>query len=67
MWRSVKVDSILSDTTNLCWSKDNVIAQAVRNFPLFFWFTIFIVFAFQSERVGPSRLSAYRRRLWPLP
>ena len=30
MWRSVKVDGILSDTTNLCWSKDNVMAQAVR-------------------------------------
>ena len=30
MWRSVKVDGILSDTANLCWSKDNVMAQAVR-------------------------------------
>jgi hypothetical protein len=29
MWRSVKVDGILSDTANLCWSKDNVMAQAV--------------------------------------
>jgi hypothetical protein len=28
MWRSVKVDGILSDTANLCWSKDNVMAQA---------------------------------------
>jgi len=27
MWRSVKVDGILSDTANLCWSKDNVMAQ----------------------------------------
>ena len=30
MWRSVKVDGILSDTANLCWSKDNVMAQAMR-------------------------------------
>jgi hypothetical protein len=30
MWRSVKVDGILSDTANLCWSKDNVMAQAIR-------------------------------------
>ena len=30
MWRSVKVDGILSDTANLSWSKDNVMAQAVR-------------------------------------
>ena len=30
MWRSVKVHGILSDTANLCWSKDNVMAQAVR-------------------------------------
>ena len=34
MWRSVKVDSILSDTTNLCWSKDNVIAQVPVRDPL---------------------------------
>ena len=30
MWQSVKVDGILSDTANLCWSKDNVMAQAIR-------------------------------------
>ena len=30
MWRSVKVDGILSDMANLSWSKDNVMAQAVR-------------------------------------
>ena len=30
MWRSVKVDGILSDTATLCWSKDNVMAQAMR-------------------------------------
>jgi hypothetical protein len=30
MWRSVKVDGILSDTANLCWSKANVMAQAIR-------------------------------------
>ena len=30
MWRSVKVDRILSDTANLSWSKDNVMAQAIR-------------------------------------
>jgi hypothetical protein len=30
MWRSVKVDGILSDTANLSWSKDNVMAQAIR-------------------------------------
>ena len=30
MWRSVKVDGNLSDTANLCWSKDNVMAQAIR-------------------------------------
>ena len=30
MWRSVKVHGILSDTANLCWSKDNVMAQAIR-------------------------------------
>ena len=30
MWRSVKVDGVLSDTANLCWSKDNVTAQAIR-------------------------------------
>ena len=29
MWRSVKVDGILSDTANLPWSKDNVMAQAI--------------------------------------
>ena len=29
MWRSVK-SSGLSDTVNLCWSKDNVMAQAIR-------------------------------------
>ena len=27
---SVKVDGILSDTANLSWSKDNVMAQAIR-------------------------------------
>jgi hypothetical protein len=30
MWRSVKVDGILSDIANLSWSKDAVLAQAVR-------------------------------------
>src|SRR6478672_10010841 len=30
MWRSVKVDGILSNTANLSWSKDNVMAQAIR-------------------------------------
>src|SRR6476660_8634488 len=30
MWRSVKVDGILSNTANLSWSKDNVKAQAIR-------------------------------------
>ena len=30
MWRSVKVDGILSDTANLSWSKDTVMAQAIR-------------------------------------
>ena len=30
MWRSVKVDGNLSDTANLCWSKDNVMAQVLR-------------------------------------
>jgi hypothetical protein len=30
MWRSVKLDGILSDSANLCWSKDNVMAQAIR-------------------------------------
>ena len=30
MWRSVKVDGILSDTANLSWSKDNVMAQVIR-------------------------------------
>jgi hypothetical protein len=30
MWHSVKVDGVLSDTANLCWSKDNVMAQAIR-------------------------------------
>ena len=30
MWRSVKVDGNLSDTANLCWSKDNVMAQVIR-------------------------------------
>ena len=29
MWRSVK-SSGLGDMTNLCWSKDNVMAQAIR-------------------------------------
>ena len=45
-----KSTALQSDTTNLCWSKDNVMAQAVREVShCFFWFTIFIVFAFQSE------------------
>ena len=30
MWRSVKVDGILSDAANLSWSKDNVMTQAIR-------------------------------------
>ena len=30
MWRSVKVDGILSDMANLSWSKDAVLAQAAR-------------------------------------
>ena len=30
MWRSVKVDGNLSDTANLRWSKDNVMAQVIR-------------------------------------
>src|SRR6476660_2381937 len=30
MWRSVKVDGTLSDMANLCWSKDNVMAQVIR-------------------------------------
>jgi hypothetical protein len=30
MWRSVKVDGILSDVANLSWSKDAVLAQATR-------------------------------------
>jgi hypothetical protein len=30
MWRSVKVDGILSDAANRCWSKDNVMARAIR-------------------------------------
>ena len=30
MWRSVKVDCILSDMANLSWSKDNVMAQTIR-------------------------------------
>jgi hypothetical protein len=30
MWRSVKVDGILSDMANLSWSKDVVLAQAAR-------------------------------------
>ena len=30
MWRSVKVDGILSDVANLSWSKDAVLAQAAR-------------------------------------
>ena len=30
MWRSVKVDGILSNTANLSRSKDNVMAQAIR-------------------------------------
>ena len=29
MWRSVKVDG-LSHMANLCWSKDNVMAQVIR-------------------------------------
>jgi hypothetical protein len=31
MWRSVKVDGILSDVANLSWSKDAVLAQAARD------------------------------------
>jgi hypothetical protein len=27
MWRSVKIDGILSDAANLSWSKDGVLAQ----------------------------------------
>ena len=30
MWRSVKIDGILSDTANLSCSKDNVTGQAIR-------------------------------------
>ena len=30
MWRSVKVDGILSDVANLSWSKDAVLAQSTR-------------------------------------
>jgi hypothetical protein len=30
MRRSVKVDGILGNTANLSWSKDNVMAQAIR-------------------------------------
>ena len=30
MWRSVKVDGVLSDMANLSWAKDNVMAQAIR-------------------------------------
>jgi hypothetical protein len=30
VWRSVKVDGILSDVANLSRSKDNVMARAVR-------------------------------------
>jgi hypothetical protein len=30
MWRSVKIDAILSDVANLSWSKDAVLAQAAR-------------------------------------
>jgi hypothetical protein len=30
MWRSVKIDGILSDVANLSWSKDAVLAQAAR-------------------------------------
>ena len=30
MWRSVKVDGILSDTADLSWSKDNVMAEAIK-------------------------------------
>jgi hypothetical protein len=30
LWRSVKVDGILSDLANLSWSKDGVLAQAAR-------------------------------------
>ena len=32
IWRSVKVDGILSDTANLSWSKNNVMAQVIREF-----------------------------------
>jgi hypothetical protein len=30
MWRSMKIDAILSDVANLSWSKDAVLAQAAR-------------------------------------
>jgi hypothetical protein len=30
LWQSVKVDGALSDTANLCWSKDNVMALGGR-------------------------------------
>jgi hypothetical protein len=30
MWRSIMPDGTLSDTANLSWSKDAVLAQAVR-------------------------------------
>jgi hypothetical protein len=30
MWQSINVDGILSDTASLCRSKDNVMAQAIR-------------------------------------
>jgi hypothetical protein len=30
MWRSVKGNAILSGVANLSWSKDNVMAQAIR-------------------------------------
>jgi hypothetical protein len=30
MWRSIKVDRVLSDMANLSWSKDAVLAQAAR-------------------------------------
>jgi hypothetical protein len=30
MWRSVKVDGILSDVANLSWSKDALLAKAAR-------------------------------------
>jgi hypothetical protein len=30
MWRSVKVDGLLSEIGNLCWAKDKVMAQAIR-------------------------------------